>query len=107
LATRRSRERRLEVGRPGLEPHLAKYRGHELAIIIAAVGKAGEIKRTYVCGICGFVMTGLGECLRRKVQVEETARDLRRMRQQHMLLREIDDFIEGRWHDPGGTERVG
>ena len=38
--------------------HLAKYRDHEIVIVIACVGRADEIeKEKYICGICGFALT--------------------------------------------------
>ena len=90
-----------------LSEHLAKYRDQNLVVTIASVGKAGEaVKARYVCGICGFAMTELGECPRCRLQVEETAKGLRQRQQRDALLREIDEFVEGKWDDPDGPERV-
>jgi hypothetical protein len=56
----------------------------------------GEVeKRTFMCGICGFVMDELGECPRCKLAVEETARDVeRRKREREQLFQDIEAFLE-------------
>ena len=54
-----------QLGDLDLSEHLTKYRDHEIIVIVASLGKAGEVeKKKYVCGICGFAMTELGECPR-------------------------------------------
>ena len=74
-----------------------KYRDHEIVVIIASVGKAEEVeKEKYVCGICGFAMTELGECPRCKLQRARTARGLER----RAFFREIDKLVEGKWDEP-------
>jgi hypothetical protein len=50
-----------------LSEYLAKYRDHEVVIVIASVGKAREVENgKYVCGICGAELTELGDCARRR-----------------------------------------
>ena len=67
-----------QLGDIDLSEHLAKYRDCEVVIVVASVGKAGEVdKSKYVCGTCGFALTELGECPRCKMQIERTARGLR------------------------------
>ena len=73
-----------------------KYCDHEIVVIIASVGKAGEVEpEKYVCGVCGFAVTELGECPRCKLQRARTARGLER----RAFLSEIDRFVEERWDE--------
>jgi hypothetical protein len=79
-----------------------------LVVIIASVGKAGEVERpTYVCGICGFVMTELGECPRCKLQVEEGAKGLRARQSGKALFGEIDQIVGESWNDLEPNEGEG
>jgi hypothetical protein len=81
-----------QLGDLDLSEHLAKYEDHEIVVIVASLGKAGEVeKEKYVCGICGFAMTELGECPRCKLQRERTARGIRAWR----MFREINEHLEG------------
>ena len=74
-----------------------KYCDHEIVVIIASVGKAGEVEREkYVCGICGFAITKLGECPQCKLQRARTARGLER----RAFLREIDRLVEEKRNEP-------
>jgi len=43
-------------------------------LIIAPVGDAEPA--TYTCGVCGFVMNGVGECPRCKLMVEGTMEEV-------------------------------
>ena len=89
-----------QVGDIDLSEHLAKYRDHEVVIVIASVGKAGQVeKEKYVCGICGFALTELGDCPRCKMQIEETAKGLRKEQDRDALFREIDQIVEEQWDD--------
>lgn len=83
------------LGDLGFSEHLARYRDHGVIVVIASVGKAGEVqKEKYVCGTCGFALTELGACPRCKMQVEETAKGLK-----EAFLREVDEFLDGKWED--------
>ena len=62
------------------------------------VCNAVEVQK-YVCGICGFALTELGECRRCKMQIEETARGLRRRRQRDVWDQEIDQVVDEQWDD--------
>lgn len=85
-----------QLGDLDLSEHLAKYRDHEVVVIIASVGKARQAeKEKYVCGICGFAMDELGECPRCKLQNEEAAKGL----EKRAFLREVDEFVRGEWED--------
>jgi hypothetical protein len=89
-----------QLGKIDFSEHLAKDRDHEIVIVIASVGKAGEVeKEKLVCGICGFELADAGECPRCKMQIEKTARGLRRRQQRDELFREIDEIVEERWED--------
>ena len=78
-----------------------KHCDHEIVVIIASVRKAAEVeKEKYVCGICGFAMTELGECPRCKMQRERTAKGLRKRRQQESFHREINKLVEEKWNEP-------
>jgi hypothetical protein len=64
-----------QLGDLDLREHLAKYKDHEIVVIVASPGKAGKVeKKKYACGICGFAMDELGECPRCKLQRERTAK---------------------------------
>jgi hypothetical protein len=91
-----------QLGDIDLSEHLGKYRDHEVVVVIASVGKAGEVeKEKYVCGICGFALTELGECPRCKMQIERTARGLRKRRQRDELFKEIDEIVDDEWDGRG------
>lgn len=91
-----------------MSEHLAKYRDNEIVVIIASVGKAGELpKREYTCGVCGFVMNEVGECPRCKLQVEEGAQGLRRRKLREDVLREIGQIVQESWDDSEPNEGEG
>jgi hypothetical protein len=50
-----------------------------------------------VCGICGFALNELRERARCRLQVEETAKGLRKRQQRKRLFREIDGIVEEGW----------
>ena len=57
-----------------------------------------EVERAkYACSVCGLAVTELGECPRCKMQVEETARELRERQERDALFREIDQIVEEQW----------
>ena len=94
-----------QLGPLDLSEHLAKYRDHELLVIIASVGKAGEGQpEQYVCGICGFALTKLGDCPRCKLQNEETAKDLRASRERQELFQQVDEIVDEVWAGPDSPE---
>jgi hypothetical protein len=64
-----------QVGDVDLSEHLDKYRGREVLLIIASVGKAGGKKVT--CGVCGFAMDGVSEGPRCKM-ITERQREISR-----------------------------
>ena len=67
-----------QLGDIDFSEYMDKYCDHEIVVIIASVGKAGEVEPdTYVCGICGFTMTELRECPRCKLQRAKTAKGIR------------------------------
>lgn len=85
-----------QLGDIDLSEHLARYRDHEVVIVVASIGPAGEVdKEQYTCGICGFALTELGECPRCKMQIERTARGLREKQERDELFKEIDDGLTG------------
>ena len=87
-----------QLGDLDLSEYLLKYRDHELVVIIASTGKAGEVeKEKYVCGICGFALSELGECPRCRLQSKETAKGLRRQQARRDLLREIGEIVDQEW----------
>ena len=91
-----------QLGDLDLSEYLAKYRDHEIVVIVASVGKAGQVKREkHVCGICGFALDGVGECQRCKLQNEEIAKGLRARRERNALFREIGDVVDEAWGDAG------
>ena len=59
-----------QLGDLDLSEYLARYRDHEIVVIIASVGKAGQVeKEKYICGICGFALDELRECPRCKLSI--------------------------------------
>jgi hypothetical protein len=89
-----------QLGDLDLSEHLAKYHNRELVVVIASAGRAVEVeKEKYICGICGFALTELGECSRCKMQIERTANGLRRRQQREAFLREVDEFLDEKWED--------
>ena len=84
------------LGDVDLSEHLARYRDREVVVIVGSVGKADKEKVT--CGVCGFVLTEVGECPRCKLMVEETARDIEaRQKMQEALFREVEKILEEIW----------
>ena len=88
-----------ETGTEGLSEHLARYRDHEVVVIIALVGKARQDAADYVCGICGFATNELRDWPRCRMQVEQTARGLRRKQTREVLFREIEGILGNRWDE--------
>jgi hypothetical protein len=85
-----------QLGDVDLGEFLTRYWDHEVVVIVASVGKAGEVeKEKYVCGICGFAIDELGECPRCKLQIEETARGIEARRDRKKLFREISEHLRG------------
>ena len=85
-----------QLGDLDLSEYLAKYRDHEVVVIVASVGKAGQGEREkYVCGVCGFALDEVGECPRCRWQNEEIAKGL----EKRAFLREVDEFVKGKWED--------
>jgi hypothetical protein len=82
------------LGDPDLSEHLAKYRDHELVVIIAATGRAMEPR--VVCGICGFVLDEVGECPRCKLIDEEIAEGWRRRQEEEReeMLGEVEEILK-------------
>ena len=91
-----------QLGDLDLSEYLAKYRDHEIVVIVASVGKAGQVeKEKYVCGVCGFALDGVGECPRCKLQNEEIAKRLEAMQERDALFREIGDVVDEAWGEAG------
>jgi len=81
-----------QLGDVDLSEHLPKYRDCELVLIIAATGKAE--KEQVVCGICGFVLSEVGECPRCNLMNEETARRIRaRQRESEAMFQEVESIL--------------
>ena len=90
-----------QLGDIDFSEYMDKYCDHEIVVIIASVGKAREVEpEKYVCGICGFAMTELGECPRCKLQRARTARGLKR----RMFLSEISRLVEEKWNEPDAKD---
>jgi hypothetical protein len=78
-----------------LSAHLAKYRDHEVGIVIASVWPAGQMDKTkYVCGICGCALTDAKEGSRCKIQTERTARGLWKRQQRDELLTLVRSVVQ-------------
>ena len=88
-----------ETGAEGLSEHPARYRDHEVVVIIASVGKVRQDAAEYVCGICGFATNELREWPRCRMQVKQTARVLRRGQTREVLFREIEGILGHRWDE--------
>ncbi len=85
-----------QLGDIDFSEYMDKYCDHEIVVIIASVGTAAEVEpEEYVCGICGFAMTELGECPQCRLQRARTAKGLKRRR----FLRKIDEFVEKKWDE--------
>jgi len=82
-----------QLGDLDLSEYLARYRDHEVVVIIASVGKAGQVETKYVCGVCGFALDEARECPRCKLQNEETAKGLRAAGEECV--------VSGDWEDCG------
>jgi phage FluMu protein Com len=88
----------LQLGDLDLSEYLHKYRDCELTLIIAATGEAKA--KPIVCGICGFVLDGIGDCPRCKLVNEETARQIEAQQEERSaMLQEIDDILKRRDDD--------
>ena len=82
-----------QLGHLDLSEHLDKYRDQELMVTIASLVKA-EAKQA-LCGICGFVLSEVGECPRCKLITEEAGKEAKeRQEVQEALFREIEDILE-------------
>ena len=89
-----------QLGDIDLSEHLAKYRDHEVVIVIASIEQAGEVEEgKYVCGICGYAIIGLGEYPRCKMQIERTARRPRERQKREEMFRKIDEIVDKRKDD--------
>ena len=54
-----------QLGEIDLGEHLAKYRDHEVVVIVAWLGEADDVQREkHVCGICGFALAEAREYTR-------------------------------------------
>ena len=81
-----------QLGDVDLSEHLEKYRDRDVVLIIASVGEAGKEKVT--CGVCGFVLDGVGECPRCKMMIEETTRGIEaRQEMREALFREVEEIL--------------
>ena len=81
-----------QLGDVDLSEHLDKYRDREIVLIIASVGEAG--KEQVICGVCGFVLDGVGECPRCKLMVEETARGIEeRQEMREALFTDVEEIL--------------
>ena len=82
-----------QLGNIDLSEHLDKYRGQELTVIIASLGKT-ETERV-ICGICGFALSEVGECPRCRLAAKEGAKRLKqRQEMREALFREIEEILE-------------
>jgi hypothetical protein len=82
----------LQLGDLDLSEYLHKYRDCEITLIIAAMGEAEE--KPVVCGICGFVLDGGGDCPRCKLMNQEAAKQIRvRQEERTAMLDEVDDIL--------------
>jgi hypothetical protein len=91
-----------QLGELDLSEHLAKYREHGLAVIIAATGRAEEPR--VVCGICSFVLDEIGECPRCKLIDEEIAEGWRRRQEERQeMLREVKAILNENEDEEGGA----
>jgi hypothetical protein len=76
-----------------LSEHLDEYRGQDLVVIIASTGST-RAEQT-VCGICGFVLNGAGECPRCRLAAKEAAEELQEWeRAREALFREVEEILE-------------
>lgn len=72
-----------------LSEYLARFRNKKVMVIIAPMGETDP--DTFTCGICGFVMTELGECPRCKMQNDQNAKRW----EQRALFDEVRDLLGG------------
>jgi hypothetical protein len=90
-----------QLGNLDLSEHVAKYRNHELVVIIAATGRAEEPQ--VVCGICGFVLDEVGECPRCRLIDEAIAKGWRRRQEEREeMLREVEEILKENEDEEGG-----
>jgi hypothetical protein len=88
------------LGDVNMTPYLARYRDHEVMVVIAPLGKV-EPRETprLVCDICGCALDDMGDCPRCQLHFVQTARQLRERVQREVLFAEIDQIVEERWRD--------
>ena len=88
------------LGDVNMTPYLARYRDHEVMVVIAPLGKV-EPRETprLVCDICGCPLDDMGDCPRCQLHFVQTARRLRERVQREVLFAEIDQIVEERWRD--------
>jgi hypothetical protein len=90
-----------QLGDLDLSEHLAKYRDHELVVIVAATGRAEEPRA--VCGICGFVLGEVGECPRCRLIDRQIAEGWRRRQEEREeMLREVEEILKENEDEEGG-----
>jgi hypothetical protein len=81
-----------QLGDVDLGEHLWQCRDHEVTLILAVTSKA-EPER-FVCGICGFVMDELGDCLRCKLVNRTIAGAIRAWQEgKDEMLREVEEIL--------------
>ena len=82
-----------QLGDLDLSEYLDKYRGQEVVVIIASLGKT-EAERV-ICGICGFALDRIGECPRCRLAAREAAKELKeRQEARDALFREVEEILE-------------
>jgi hypothetical protein len=88
------------LGDVNMTPYLARYRDHEVMVVIAPIGKV-EARETprLVCDICGCALDDMGDCPRCQLHFVQTAHRLRERVQRETLFAEIDQIVEERWRD--------
>jgi hypothetical protein len=88
------------LGDVNMTPHLARYRDHEVMIVIAPLGKADVHEEPrLVCDICGCTLDNMGDCPRCQLHFVQAARHRRERVQRDILFSEIDQIVEERWQN--------
>ena len=88
------------IGDVNMTPYLARYRDHEVMVVIAPIGKVEVHETPYLaCDICGCALDDMGDCPRCQLHFVQTAHQLRERVQREILFAEIDQIVEERWRD--------
>jgi hypothetical protein len=88
------------LGEVNMTPHLARYRDHEVMVVIAPLDRAEPRQEPrLVCEICGCPLDDMGDCPHCQLHFVQAAHWHREQVRRERLFAEIDRVVEERWRD--------